>query len=124
MLVMVTLGLLLVPGVALLALVALPALLGCLRVLLPGRRARFFLTLMRRSVLRNPVRTGVTACAVSLLVTVVLTIWVVLGTLDRSTEQKAGDMKFIVRARYAIPSEMPRAYAARLERECLDLPLE
>lgn len=121
---MIAVGLLLVAGVALLALVALPALLGCLRVAVPGRQARFFLMFMQRSLLRNPVRTGMTACAVSLLVAVVLSVWTVLRALDQSTEQKAAELKYIVRARYGIPSEMPLAYAARLERECRDLPDE
>jgi putative ABC transport system permease protein len=122
MLLSVLFGLALVAGVALLALVALPTILGGLRVAVPGRRARFFLILLQRSLLRNPVRTALTACATSLLVTVVLAVWVVLQALDQSTEDRAGDRKFIVRARYTIPSEMPLAYAAWLERECQSLP--
>jgi putative ABC transport system permease protein len=122
MLLIVALGLVVVAGVTLLALVVLPALLGALRLAVPGRRARFYLIFLQRSLLRNPVRTGVTACAISLLVAVVLIVWVVLRTLDRSTQQQARDQKFIVRARYAVPSEMPLAYATRLEQECRNLP--
>jgi putative ABC transport system permease protein len=122
MLPMILLGLVLVAAVALLVLVVLPAILGGLKRVAPGRHTRFFLLLLQRSLLRNPVRTAVTAGALSLLVAVVLAVWVVLQALDRSTAQKAGDMKFIVRSRYTIPSEMPFAYASRLERECQELP--
>jgi putative ABC transport system permease protein len=96
--------------------------LGVLRAIVPGRTPRFFLLVLHRNLLRNFTRTVLTVCAVSLLVAVVLAVWAVLRTLDSSTQEQAYDAKYIIRARYNIPSEMPPNYAERIESECRKLP--
>jgi putative ABC transport system permease protein len=122
MVLIVLLGLAGVAALALVAVLVLHSGLGVLRAVAPGRSSRFFLLVLQRNLLRNFPRTALTVCAVALLVVVVLAVWAVLQTLDRSTQEQAEDLKYVVRARYNIPSEMPLGYITRLEDVCRDLP--
>lgn len=118
----ILLGLAAATGLLMLALVALYGLLGGLRPVLTSRTPHFFLIMLQRSLLRNFLRTTLTASALAVLVLVVLAVWSVLWSLDQVTREKAGDRKFIVRAKYYLPSTLPLAYADRLTQECRLLP--
>jgi putative ABC transport system permease protein len=85
-----------------------------LLVLLIGLRYRKMVVLVMRSLMRNKLRTFLTALATFVMVLVVTQVWTVLYFLNQVTEEKKEDLKAIVSERWQLPSQMPYAYAAAL----------
>jgi putative ABC transport system permease protein len=75
-----------------------------------------------KSLFRNKVRTALTAVATMVLVFVVTLVWTVLCFLDIVMTERSKDLKAIVTEKFQIPSQMPYAYAGRLETESQTLP--
>jgi putative ABC transport system permease protein len=69
------------------------------------------LALILKNLGRNPLRTILTCAAILVLVSVVTLIWTTVAFLDRTTAEKADDLKMIVMERWHIPSRMPLSYA-------------
>ncbi len=69
-----------------------------------------YVRLVLKSMLRNPLRTGLTSTATLLLVFVITLIWSVLWLLDLVTTERSSDFKCIVTERWQIPSQMPLSY--------------
>src|SRR5262249_19346880 len=67
--------------------------------------------LILKNLGRNPLRTTLTAVAILVLVSVVTLIWTTVAFLDRTTAEKADDLKMIVMERWHVPSHMPLSYA-------------
>jgi putative ABC transport system permease protein len=74
----------------------------------------FYLKFIFKSVLRNPVRTSLTALATFVFVLLVVNVWTVVHFLNLVTEEKSQDLKSIVTERWQIPSQMPFAYESGL----------
>jgi putative ABC transport system permease protein len=95
------------------------AILGALVALaLAGWLAFVFrrhLSFVAKSLLRNPLRTGLTSLAIMVLVFVVSLVWSFLVVLDVVMTEKSKDLKAIVTERWQLPSQMPFAYHAGLE---------
>jgi putative ABC transport system permease protein len=110
-------------GLALLLfLVLLYLILSGLRIALPSRTPRFFLTMLQRSIVRNFLRTWLTSAALFVLVMLATGVWSILSFLDQVTAEKAKDLKALVSEKHQFPSMMPFAYAASLAREAQTLP--
>jgi putative ABC transport system permease protein len=60
---------------------------------------------------RNPLRTGLTAIAIAVLVLMVTLIWTVVQAIDAMTEERSRDLKLIVAERWKNPSMMPLTHA-------------
>jgi putative ABC transport system permease protein len=88
------------------------ALIVALTALVYYRKAVLFIL---KSLARNKLRTALTSVATGLFVLLVTLVWSVLSFLDMVTVEKKKDFKAIVTERWQIPSQMPFAYAARLE---------
>jgi putative ABC transport system permease protein len=84
-----------------------PALGGVLFAI--SNRKLFLLVV--KSLRRNPLRTGLTAFAIAVLVLMVTLIWTVVQSLDDITEERSRDLKLIVGERWKNPSMMPLTYA-------------
>jgi putative ABC transport system permease protein len=67
-----------------------------------------------KNLLRNPLRTGLTAFALAALVFMLLTIWTVVSAVDDLTTEKSRDLKLIVADRWKNPSMMPLTHALAL----------
>jgi putative ABC transport system permease protein len=76
---------------------------------------RTYFKLVAKSLLRNPLRTLLSALAVVSLVFVMTMLTSVLLFIEVAMAEKNKDFKAIVTERYQIPSQMPFAYAATLE---------
>ncbi len=124
LLLQILLGITCAVALPMLALLVLCGILGGLRRIIKGGTPHFYLTMLQRSLLRNPLRTTLTASALTVLVFVVLAVWSALWTLGQVTEEKAHDLKFIIRAKHYVPSELPLAYIDQLMEECRKLPVE
>src|SRR5262245_16845691 len=118
------LGIACAAALPMLALAVLCGLLGGLRLVVTRGMPHFFLTLLQRSLLRNGLRTTLTASALTVLVFVVMAVWSVLWTLGEVTHENTDERKFIIRARHYVPSELPLAYCSELRKECRALPPE
>ncbi|MCA9185685.1 MAG: ABC transporter permease [Planctomycetales bacterium] len=70
--------------------------------------------LIVKNLRRNPIRSGLTALGIMILVPVVTLIWSILSFLDAATEEKASNLKAIVSERWTLPSQMPYSYATSL----------
>lgn len=70
--------------------------------------------LVFKSLLRNPLRTGLTSAAIVVLTFVITLIWSVLAMLDEATTEKTRNFKAIVSERWQLPSMMPLSYEASL----------
>src|SRR5262249_24397212 len=81
------------------------AILFALAALLLARWARsawFYAMLMGKSLLRNWLRTGLTAFATMVLVLVITLVWTVLGFLDQITADKSRDIKVAVSEKWQV----------------------
>jgi putative ABC transport system permease protein len=74
-----------------------------------------YVRLVLKSLLRNPLRTGLTSMAIMVLVFVVTLIWSMLALLDAATREKSRDLKALVTERWQLPSQMPFSYEASLK---------
>lgn len=70
--------------------------------------------LVLQNILRNPLRSALTAVGTMMLVFVVTLVWSVLWFLDRQTAEKSANLKAVVSERWRLPSQMPYAYAPTL----------
>jgi putative ABC transport system permease protein len=68
------------------------------------------ISLMFQNLLRNPVRSLLTALGTMLLVFVVTLVWSVLTFIDRQTAERSENVKGIVTERWRLPSQMPYQY--------------
>ena len=75
---------------------------------------KFFLLILR-NLRRNLLRSLMTGAGIMVLVFVITLIWSILGFLDEATTAKSRNFKGIVTEKWAIPSQMPYAYASSLE---------
>ena len=75
-----------------------------------------FLLLIPRNVIRNPMRSILSALVTIVLVFVVTLVWSVLALLDYVTTEKSQDFRGLVTERWSIPSRMPFSYADTLSR--------
>jgi putative ABC transport system permease protein len=66
--------------------------------------------LMFHNLLRNPVRSLLTALGTMLLVFVVTLVWSVLSFIDQATAERSENVKGIVTERWRLPSQMPYQY--------------
>jgi putative ABC transport system permease protein len=73
-----------------------------------------FIYLLVENVVRNPLRSGLTAVCTMMLVWVVTLVWSILGFLDQATAEKTSNFKAVVTERWRLPSQMPFTYAATL----------
>jgi putative ABC transport system permease protein len=71
--------------------------------------------LMLANLLRNPIRTALTAIGTMMLVFIVTIVWSVVVFLDRQTAEKSENIKGIVTERFRLPSQMPRSYINDLQ---------
>src|SRR5262249_15799172 len=76
---------------------------------------RTYFRLVSKSLLRNRLRTVLSALAVVALVFVMTMLTSILLFIEVAMAEKSKDFKAIVTERYQIPSQMPFAYAATLE---------
>jgi putative ABC transport system permease protein len=75
-----------------------------------------YIKLIFRNVGRNPLRSVLTAVVTIVLVFVVTIVWSMLWLLDIVTTEKSQNFRAIVTERWAIPSQLPFAYADPLSR--------
>lgn len=73
-----------------------------------------YLSLILRSITRNPVRSILTGAGTMVLVLVVTLVWSVLDFLQKATTEKSANLKAIVTEKWQFPSQMPFSYAAGL----------
>jgi putative ABC transport system permease protein len=73
-----------------------------------------FLRLVWQNVVRNKVRTLLTAVGTMMLVFVVTLVWSVLAFLDKATAERSENLKAVVSERWRLPSQMPYAYVPSL----------
>src|SRR5438270_13263386 len=91
---------------------------GCVLLLLAvlsGRTLLFYARFVFKSLSRNLLRSVLTGLATTAFVLLVTLIWSVFALLDKATEAKSKDLKAIMTERWQIPSQMPYAYANKLE---------
>lgn len=81
-----------------------------------------FLVLIFDNILRNPVRSLLTALGTMVLVLVVTLVFTVLSTLDEAMAAKSRNFKAIVTEKWQLPSQMPYSYAAGLSRGAAEKP--
>lgn len=81
-----------------------------------------FLVLIFDNILRNPVRSLLTAAGTMVLVLVVTLVFTVLTTLDQAMAAKSRNFKAIVTERWQLPSQMPYSYAAGLSHGAAEQP--
>jgi putative ABC transport system permease protein len=72
------------------------------------------LPLIAKNLCRKPARTTLTGLATAVLVIVVTLIGAVFFSLERLTAEQTGERKMVVKARWRIPSRLPRSYLALL----------
>jgi putative ABC transport system permease protein len=77
-------------------------------------RPKFF-RLMLKNLGRNPVRTLLIACAITVLVAKVTLIWTVVYFLDAVTRERSKDFKLIITERWQLPSQIPVKHADYLD---------
>jgi putative ABC transport system permease protein len=73
-----------------------------------------YVFLVLENMIRNPLRSGLTAVCTVMLVWVVTLVWSILGFLDQATSEKTSNFKAVVTERWRLPSQMPYTYAASL----------
>jgi putative ABC transport system permease protein len=102
--------------------VSIPVMLGIAlgTVLLALALLRLFFpnytSLVFKNVRRNLLRTTLASMAIIVLSLIVTAVWSILVPLDAYLMQRTADIKAIVSERWQVPSQMPYAYAATLER--------
>jgi putative ABC transport system permease protein len=100
-----------IPVLVGIALGTVVVVLALLRLLLPNYTALVF-----KNVRRNLLRTTLASLAIIVLSLVVTAVWSILVPLDAYLTKRTADIKAIVSERWQVPSQMPYAYAATLER--------
>jgi len=73
-----------------------------------------FARLVWQNVVRNRIRTLLTAIGTMMLVFVVTLVWSVLAFLDKATAERSENVKAIVSEKWRLPSQMPYAYVPTL----------
>ena len=71
--------------------------------------------LILRNLVRNKLRTVLTAIGTVILVLVVTLVWSVLGFLDQATQARSKNIKAVITERWTLPSRMPYAYTNLLK---------
>lgn len=70
--------------------------------------------LMFKNLRRNALRTALTTVATMVLVAMVTVIWTIVFFIDKTTAEKAEDVKLIVTEKWQLPSQLPMTHADML----------